>query len=66
MTGADRNVSPDRRVIRLRRKAYDLTQAEAGALVYSARRTWQDWEAGNRHMHPAIWELFEIKLKELL
>lgn len=24
-------------------------------------RGWQDWEAGKRRMHPALWELWRIK-----
>jgi len=30
-------------------------------LVHVALRTWQQWEAGDRRMHPAFWELFRIK-----
>jgi len=33
----------------------------AGALVYHARRAWQDWERGERAMDPAVFELFQIK-----
>lgn len=40
-----------------------LTQTEAGELVYSTWRTWQRWEAGDRRMHPAFWELFRLKLR---
>ena len=25
-------------------------------------RGWQQWEAGDRRMHPAFWELFRIKV----
>ena len=39
----------------------DLTQTEAGALVGAALRTWQSWEAGDRKMPPAKWELFCLK-----
>lgn len=38
-----------------------LTQREAAALVYSTERGWQAWESGFRRMHPAIWELWQIK-----
>lgn len=44
------------------RHTYDLTQTEAANLVYAGLRTWQDWESGERRMHPAIWELFGIKV----
>jgi putative transcriptional regulator len=47
------------------RQAANLTQTQAGALVYSALRTWQQWEAGERRMHPAIWELFNLKVRRL-
>lgn len=54
--------SPFQEEILATRKAAGLTQTEAGALVYSALRTWQQWESGERKMHPAMWELFRIKL----
>lgn len=38
-----------------------LTQSEAAALVYSGLRSWQQWEAGDRKMHPSAYELFLIK-----
>ena len=38
-----------------------LTQPEAAALIYSTKRTWQDWESGARRMHPAMMELWRIK-----
>jgi len=31
-------------------------------LVHVALRTWQQWEAGDRRMPPAAWELFCIKI----
>lgn len=50
--------------IKARRKACKLSQTAAGALVYSALRTWQQWEAGDREMHPGLWELFLIKSRQ--
>lgn len=44
------------------RKNAGLTQTQAGELVYSALRTWQQWEAGDRRMHPGLWELFTLKI----
>jgi DNA-binding transcriptional regulator YiaG len=38
-----------------------LTQTEAASLVHSTCRVWQQWEAGDRRMHPAFFELFQIK-----
>ena len=54
--------------IRAARKAAGLTQAEAGALVHTTYRTWQQWETEGslgRKMHPAFWELFQIKVSEM-
>ena len=52
--------------IRLMRKSAGLTQTAAAALVHTTCRTWQQWEAGDRHMHPAFWELFCIKISRKL
>ena len=38
-----------------------LTQTAAAALLHTSCRAWQQWEAGDRRMHPAFWELFLIK-----
>ena len=43
------------------RKAAGLTQTMAADLAHTTCRTWQQWEAGDRRMHPAFWELFKIK-----
>jgi DNA-binding transcriptional regulator YiaG len=45
------------------REAAGLTQEEAGVLLFSGWRSWQDWERGERRMHPATWELFNIKVR---
>lgn len=50
--------------IRRAREAAGLTQTEAGELVHSSLRTWQQWEAEDRKMHPGFWELFQIKSKK--
>ncbi|WP_086642903.1 DNA-binding transcriptional regulator [Acetobacter sp. DsW_063] len=47
--------------IRARRLAIGLTQTEAAELIYSRMRSWQNWEAGERTMHPGLWELFCLK-----
>jgi DNA-binding transcriptional regulator YiaG len=54
------NPSPEE--ITAARQAAKLTQTEAGQLIYASLRTWQQYEAGDRRMHPAFWELFEIKV----
>jgi DNA-binding transcriptional regulator YiaG len=55
--------SPTPEQIKQARQAAGLTQAQAAELIYSTRRTLQDWEYGKNPMHPAIWELFLIKTK---
>lgn len=30
-------------------------------MIHCGLRAWQKWEAGDRKMHPAMWELFQIK-----
>lgn len=37
------------------------TQDHCAGLVHTSRRAWQQWERGDRRMHPAFWELFRIK-----
>ena len=58
---ADRPASPAPQTIAAARKAAAMSQDAAAELVYVARRTWQDWEAGKAAMPPGLWELFEIK-----
>lgn len=54
-------LSPTPEEIRAAREAAKLSQTAAGTLVHTTCRTWQQWEAGDRKMHPAFWELFRIK-----
>jgi hypothetical protein len=47
-----------------------LTQEEAGGLVFSNGRSWQNWEADadsaeHRRMHPATFENFNVKVAAL-
>jgi putative transcriptional regulator len=53
--------NPTPEAIRAARAAAGLTQTEAAALIYSGLRAWQEWEAGARRMHPALWELWNLK-----
>lgn len=55
---------PGPQQIKEARQKSGLSQTEAGALIHCALRTWQDWEAGKRQMHPAMWELFCIKTEK--
>lgn len=43
------------------RKKIKLTQEEAGAVIYKSMRTWRQYEAGDREMDPALFELFLLK-----
>lgn len=42
-----------------------LTQTEAAVKVRGTLRAWQDWEGGQRRMHPGLWELFRIKTGQI-
>lgn len=48
--------------IRALRERANLTPADAAAMIHASARAWQQWESGDRRMHPAFWELFRIKL----
>lgn len=56
---AARNPTPEE--VRAAREAAGLSQTAAATLIYRTLRGWQEWEAGNRRMHPALWELFRLK-----
>jgi putative transcriptional regulator len=56
------NSNPTKEHVRAAREAAGLTQTAAARLIYSTMRAWQEWEAGNRRMHPGLWELFTLKL----
>ena len=58
--------NPDPAEIRAAREAAELSQTAAAELIYSTLRTWQQWEAGDRRMHPALWELWNIKIGKIL
>lgn len=49
--------------IRAAREKLGLDYMDAGSIVHSSARAWQSWELGDRRMHPAIWELFQIKTR---
>lgn len=44
--------------IRAARERAGLTQAQAAATVCVGIRNWQQWEGGERKMHPGLWKLF--------
>jgi len=49
---------------------YGMDKTEAidlcAKLVYTSRRNWQHWERSERKMHPAFWELANIKVKAVM
>ena len=49
--------------IRAARRAFGLTQSQAGALCGVTDRAWRYWERGEREMPKGMWELFNIKTK---
>ncbi len=51
--------------IRTARESAGMTQTAAAGLIYKNLRTWQQWEAGDRRMDPAFFELFRIKIERL-
>lgn len=53
--------NPNPNEIKEARQAAGLTQTQAAKLVHVVLSSWQRWEAGERKMHPAYWELFLIK-----
>jgi len=55
-------INPEPAVIKQSRKDAGLTQTQAGAVAYSTCRAWQKWEKGEARMHPAMFELFLIKV----
>lgn len=48
--------------IRAARESAGMTQTQAAALIHGTLRSWQAYEAGDRRLHPGLWELFRLKL----
>lgn len=57
-------INPSPEEVRAARKSAALSQTSAAALIHCTLRAWQQWEYGERKMHPAFWELFNHKLGE--
>lgn len=49
--------------VKAKRARLGMTQREAGQVVHCSQVAWGRWESGARKMHPAFWELFNIKTK---
>lgn len=58
--------NPQPAEIKAAREAARLSQSASAELIHSGLRTWQQWESGDRRMHPAFWELFRIKIATLV
>jgi putative transcriptional regulator len=60
---AEKPKPPKGAEIRQLRETYGLSQTQAAELVYSTLRSWQNWEAGEVGMHPAIWSWFRHQVE---
>jgi putative transcriptional regulator len=56
---------PTQAEVKAAREAAGLTQDEAGKLVHSDWKGWQQWEYGKRNMKSRTWELFQIKVQNM-
>lgn len=63
--GSNKCKSPKPMEIIATRKKHGLTQTAAAALVCTTCRVWQQWEAGDRKMHPGFWTLFSRCVKHV-
>lgn len=61
-SGRGPSSNPTPAAIRAMRERANLTPADTAAMIHASARAWQQWESGDRRMHPAFWELFRIKL----
>ncbi len=50
--------------IKTARAIAKITQGAAAKLIHSTIAGYQAYEYGRRKMHPAIWELFQCKIKK--
>lgn len=55
--------SPTSDEIKRSRAAIGYTQEQAAAVIHCHAYTWQKYELGSREMHPAFWELWQLKTK---
>lgn len=53
---------PDSEVIKQTRIKAGFSQSQCAELVHVELRSWQRWEAGDRQINGAAWELFLIKI----
>jgi len=55
------SAGPSTAAIIAAREAAGLTQVRAAELIHGTRRGWQEYEAGNRRMHPGLWWAWQAK-----
>ncbi len=54
--------SPSAAEIAAMRASCGLTQAQIANLLHTSVRAYQQWEHGDRDMHPAFWDCLRLKL----
>lgn len=42
----------------------EISQATCAGLIYTTQQRWSNYETGKSRMHPAMWELFRMKIKQ--
>lgn len=57
---------PTKQQVKEARLKVMLTQTEAAKLINKTLRAWQYWEAGQRKMDVALFELFLLKTKQTI
>jgi DNA-binding transcriptional regulator YiaG len=45
------------------RRVHGMSTKDAGELVHVSAIAWEQWEAGERRMHPAFFELARLKVR---
>lgn len=56
--------TPEPEEIKATRLNAGLTQTQSAKMIYITMRAWQRFEAGDRKMHPAFWDLFNLKINK--
>lgn len=56
--------SPTPSEVKAARLAAGQSQTQAANTIYCCLRTWQKYEKGDLGMNPALWELWNIKVKK--
>jgi putative transcriptional regulator len=57
--------SPTPQEIKEARANAGIAQKNADEILHTSIRAYQQWEAGDRAMHPAFWELFDARVEHL-